>query len=152
LIDAYDISIVATQLNGGVKANDSVAKLSGALQITTAKQDYKKGEVIEVMVKAVNLLNVNSFSFALPYNQQEYEYAGLSSLNTAEMENFTNDRLHSDGNKVLYPTFINIGNRPALNGSESLFIIKFQAKQNLTFNLKPEDGILVNKNLEYVVF
>lgn len=152
LIDAYDISVVATQLNGGVKINDSATKVSGSLQISTAKQNYKKGETIEVMVKGVNLTNVNALSFALPYNQQEYEYVGVQPLNTGDMENFTNDRLHTDGSKVLYPTFVNEGNKPALNGSENLFILKLKAKQNVTFNLKSSDGILVDKNLEYINF
>ncbi|MEO6220251.1 MAG: hypothetical protein ABIO81_07470 [Ginsengibacter sp.] len=73
-------------------------------------------------------------------------------LNTGAMENFTNDRLHSDGSKVLYPTFVNEGNKPVLNGTENLFIIKLKAKQNVTFNLKPADDILVNKNLAYINF
>ncbi len=152
LIDAYDISVVATQLEGEIKASDSAAKVSGSLQITTAKQNYRKGETIEVMVKGVNLSNVNALSFALPYNQQAYEYVGVQTLTTGDMENFTNDRLHSDGNKVLYPTFINMGNKTTLNGSENLFIIKLKAKQNVTFNLQHADGILVDKNLEYINF
>src|SRR5204862_8228330 len=40
LIDAYDISVIATQLNGGLKGSDSSERVSGSLQITTAKQDY----------------------------------------------------------------------------------------------------------------
>ncbi len=152
LIDAYDISVVATQLDGGVQTSDSAAKVSGSLQITTSKQNYKKGETIEVIVKGVNLTNVNALSFALPYNQQDYEYEGVQTLNTGDMENFTNDRLHSDGSKVLYPTFVNDGNKSPLNGSENLFIIKLKAKQNVTFNLKPTESILVDKNLEYLNF
>jgi alpha-glucosidase (family GH31 glycosyl hydrolase) len=148
LIDAYDISVVATQLDGSVKSTDSTSKVSGSLQISAAKQNFKKGETIEVMVKGLNLANVNALSFALPYNQRDYEYLGMQPLKTGDMENFTNDRLHTDGSKVLYPTFVNVGNKPALDGNKNLFIIKLKAKQNLTFNLKPEDGILVNKNLE----
>ena len=68
------------------------------------------------------------------------------------MENFTNDRLHTDGNKVLYPAFVNVGNKATLNGSENLFIIKLKAKQNVTFNLKPAEGILADKNLAYINF
>ncbi|MEO6904907.1 MAG: hypothetical protein ABI148_00985, partial [Ginsengibacter sp.] len=64
----------------------------------------------------------------------------------------TNDRLHTDGSKVLYPTFVNVGNKPTLNGSENLFIIKLEAKQNVVFNLKLSDGILLDKNLEYINF
>ena len=31
LIDAYDISVVASQLDGGVKTNDSTGKVSGTI-------------------------------------------------------------------------------------------------------------------------
>ena len=31
-----------------------------------------------------------------------------------QMQNFTNDRLHTNGEKILYPTFVNIGDKPAL--------------------------------------
>ena len=152
LIDAYDISMVAMQLNGEMKINDSATKVSGSLQINTSKQRYKKGETVDVMVKGINLSNVNALSFAIPYNQQEYEYLGVQSITNSSMENFTNDRLHTDGNKVLYPTFVNVGNKQTLNGSENLFIIKLKAKQNVTFNLQIVDGILVDRNLDYINF
>lgn len=152
LIDAYDISVAASQFNGTTNTFDSAIKLSGSIQISTAKQNYKKGETIEMIVKGVALTNVNALSFALPYNQQLYEYAGLQMLNMGMMENFTNDRLHSNGSKALYPTFVNIGSKPVMNGSENLFIIKFKAKQDVTFNLKPVDGILVDNQMEYAGF
>ncbi len=152
LIDAYDISLVASQLNGGVKTTDSAAKVSGTLQISTAKQSYKKGETVEIVIKGNNLANVNAVSFALPYNQQDFEFTGVQILKIGVMENLTYDRLHSDGSKVLYPTFVNVGNKPTLYGSEDLFIIKLKAKQDVTFYLKPTDGILVNKSLEYINF
>src|SRR6185503_6613098 len=134
------------------KINDSATKVSGSLQINTSKQRYKKGETVDVMVKGINLSNVNALSFAIPYNQQEYEYLGVQSITNSSMENFTNDRLHTDGNKVLYPTFVNVGNKQTLNGSENLFIIKLKAKQNVTFNLQIVDGILVDRNLDYINF
>jgi hypothetical protein len=151
LIDAYDISVVASQLDGGVKANDSTGKVAGSIQLSTAKQKYKKDETIEVIVKGVNLANVNALSFALPYNQQDYEYEGVQLLNMGSMENFTNDRLHTNGDKVLYPTFSNMGDKTTLNGNEDLFIIKLKAKQNVNFNLKPGDDILVDKNLRHTL-
>ena len=152
LIDAFDISVAASQLNGTSNSYDSAAKLTGFIQISTAKQNYKKGESIEITVKGVALSNVNALSFALPYNEQQFEYTGLQILNTGMLENFTNNRLHSNGSKALYPTFVNVGNKPLLNGSENLFIIKFKAKQDVTFNLKPVDGILVDKQMEYTSF
>lgn len=146
LIDAYDISVVATQLRGGAqKTKDDQA--TGTLKLSTAKQNYNQGEWIEVRVKGTNLHAVNALSFALPYNQQDYEFVGTELLNMKEMENLTNDRLHTNGNKALYPTFVNVGDKATLEGNADLFILKFKAKRNLKFNLKIQDGILVDKNL-----
>ncbi|OPC43812.1 TIM-barrel domain-containing protein [Elizabethkingia anophelis] len=151
LIDAYDISVVATQLDGGVDET-KIEKVSGKLEITTPKQSYNKDEIIELTVKGANLKSVNALSFALPYNAQDYEFVGIQTLDTKKMENLTNDRLHSNREKVLYPTFVNLGKQEALNGSNNLFIIKFKAKKNLKFNLKSQQGILVDKDLNSVNF
>ena len=63
------------------------------------------------------------------------------------MENLTYDRLHTNGQKSLYPTFVNLGDKPRLTGSEELFVIKLKAKRAVKFDLKPTDGILVDQNL-----
>ena len=51
LIDAYDISVVATQLDGGADAVRG-EKVEGKLDISTPKQTYAKDELVEVLVKA----------------------------------------------------------------------------------------------------
>ncbi len=151
LIDAYDISVVATQLDGGL-ADDKVEKVAGKIDLSTAKQNYNAGEIIEVLVKGVNLKSVNAVSFALPYSQQDYEFVAVQPLNVKGMENLTNDRLHTNGTKALYPTFINVGNKAAVEGNVDLFVLKFKAKRKLKFDLKAVDGFLVDKNLNTVKF
>lgn len=151
LIDAYDISVVATQLEGGVK-NAKIDKIAGKLEISTAKQAYNKDEIIEIKVKGINLKSVNALSFALPYSAQDYDFVSIQPLNTKQMDNLTNDRLHTSGAKVLYPTFVNIGNKDALNETADLFILKLKAKHKLQFMLKISEGILVDKNLNSVKF
>ncbi|MFV0606578.1 MAG: TIM-barrel domain-containing protein [Niabella sp.] len=151
LIDAFDISQVATQLNGGV-STDTASPLQGKLTIVTNKINYKAGETINLIVKGDNLSGVNAFSFALPYDANKYEFLGVQQMQTGEMENLTYDRLHTNGTKVLYPTFVNIGNQPALNGSNNLFVIRLKAKQDGKFTLKIEDGILVDKDLNMLQF
>ena len=49
LIDAYDISVVATQLEGGVGRKDTL-KVSGSLSISTPKRLYQKDELVEIRV------------------------------------------------------------------------------------------------------
>lgn len=146
LIDAYDISVVATQLRGGVEKGES-PRVDGMLQLSPNKHNYTRNEVIEVRVKGSNLRSVNALSFALPYNQQDYEFIGIEPLQMNDMENLTNDRLHTNGTKALYPTFVNIGEKKTLEGNPDLFILKFKAKNNLKFDLKLQDGLLVDKHL-----
>jgi hypothetical protein len=146
LIDAYDISVLATQLEGRADKNKE-EKVSGSIQLKTAKQSYKKGEIVEIIVKGDSLRTVNALSLALPYNSSDYDFVGVQPLNVQQMENLTNDRLHTNGVKALYPTFINVGNKPTLEGSNDLFILKLKAKRNVKFDLKITDGLLVDKNL-----
>ena len=49
LIDAYDISVVATQLEDGV-SEEPIEKLDGTIEISTAKRNYSKGDVVEVLL------------------------------------------------------------------------------------------------------
>ena len=146
LIDAYDISVVATQLEGGTDSR-RIEKVQGTIHLSTPKQNYNSGETVEIKVSGVDLLSVNALSFALPYDPLDYEFLEIEPLNMKEMENLTNDRLHTNGVKSLYPTFVNTGNKESIEGSFDLFIIKFKAKRNLRFNLKAIDSVLVDKNL-----
>ena len=152
LIDAYDISVVATQLEDGVDESNETEKVSGRIEMSTAKRSYNKDEVIEVIVKGIDLKSVNALSFALPYDQQKFEFVGVQPVSMKEMENFTYDRLHTNGTKALYPTFVNIGNKPSLEGTNDLFILKLKAKQRVNFNLKMIDGLLVDKKLNVCKF
>lgn len=146
LIDAYDISVVATQFAGGADHKE-IKKVGGKITLSTARQNYSKGEIIDVVVKGDSLSSVNALSFALPYNSSDYEFLGVKPLNMKQMDNLTNDRLHTNGEKVLYPTFVNIGNKEPIEGTLDLFILKFKARKNLKFDLKISDGLLVDKNL-----
>jgi len=91
-------------------------------------------------------------SFALPYDQQDYEFVGIEPLNLKVMENLTYDRLHTNGQKALYPTFVNLGDKEVLEGTTDLFILKLKAKRKVKFNLKAIDGILVDKDLNMSKF
>lgn len=146
LIDAYDISTVATQLEDGI-SEEPVAGVDGSLLLVPSKKNYRAGETVEIRVSGKALRSVNALSFCLPYNAQEMEYQGVECVGMKEMRNFTYDRLHGNGTKALYPTFVNVGNKPSIGGDVELMVIKFQAKRNLTFHLKMTDGLLVDKHL-----
>lgn len=151
LIDAYDISNVAVVIEGGAKPAKE-EKVAGKLKLVPSKASLKSGETVEISISGENIKAVNALSFALPYNQGDFEYVGIEPVHLKEMNNYTNDRLHTNGSKALYATFVNLGNKETLNGSEVLFKIKLKAKRNVIFNLKAIDGILVDKKLNSVTF
>lgn len=146
LIDGYDISVVTTQLDGGAReSNDHV---SGQLQLAADKESYKAGDEIRVTVSGQALHYVNGLSFALPYDASELEFAGVEPVGMKNMVNLTYDRLHTNGTKAIYPTFVNRGNDFLLDeGDQQLFVIKFRAKKAGNFSLKPQDGMLIDRNL-----
>lgn len=147
LIDAYDISVVATQLDGGIGSTKDTLKVSGTLTLTTPKKIYQKDEIVEIRVKGNDLHAVNALSFALPYDPNDYEFLSVEPLKVEAMENLTYDRLHTNGLKSLYPTFVNLGKKELLEGSDDLFILKLKAKRKVKFDLTLTDGMLVDRQL-----
>ena len=153
LIDAYDISNVAVELEGGAKTADDAEPVAGKLVLVPDKKTYRAGETVTVTVRGFGLTNVNALSFAIPYAPAEYEYLGMEPGEAVKsMRNFTNDRLHSNGQKALYPTFVNVGNQPVLNGSADLFTLRFRANKAGAFAPQMKDGLLVDKQLYSVSF
>lgn len=151
LIDAYDISTVATRLDGGVGRPDGES-LAGTVKISAAKASCKAGEVMEIRVEGVGLQGVNALSFALPYDPQQLEFLGIEAPALEQMRNFSNDRLHSDGQKVLYPTFVNVGKQAVVEGDVPLMVIRFRARTDCRPDLKPADGLLVDRQLNQRAF
>lgn len=174
LIDAYDISVVATQLEdeadqpqeeATAKDEDAEKKdvdedkekaaakdqkkvyVDGKLVLSADKKKYAKGDAVKVTVKGKNLRMVNALSFALPYNPQDLEFVGVEVKGMKKMENLTNDRLHTNGTKALYPTFVNIGDKEPLEGTSELFVLKFKARRDVRFQPKLTDGMVVDKKL-----
>ncbi len=160
LIDAYDISCVSVELDGGIRNDNN--PVAGSLVLTASKNGAEvkgsvvtlaAGDEISILVSGKDLNRVNGLSFALPYDQTLVEYAGIELIDMKDMVNLTYDRLHSDKTKALYPTFVNRGNNYLLeNGSPELFRLKFKAKKAGKFDIKMLDGILVDRNLGSVSF
>jgi hypothetical protein len=150
-IDAFDISVVATQLRGG--AEQRVEHFGGMLRIeatsgTGIAKKLKMGEELDINVTGVGLEGVNAFSLALPYNAADLEFMEAVPREVKEMENLTHDRLHANGEKVLYPTFVNVGDCEPLSGDGVLCTLRFRARRACTVNMKAENICLVSKTLE----
>ena len=151
LIDAYDISVAATHIGEGVyeRQENTVA---GSLTITADKKSYKAGEEVVITISGKDLANVNAFSLALPYNATEYEYVGIEALNTGSMTNYSKNRMHTNGETVVYPTFVNEGNQDTVNGNAELVKVTLKAKKNVKFTINAVDGVMVDKHLNTLKF
>ena len=51
---------------------------------------------------------------------------------------------------MLYPTFVNIGDQPILNGDTPLFVIHFKALRRVKLPQVKFDALLVSKSLETI--
>lgn len=146
LIDAYDISNVATQLEGGVTEKD-MRQPAGTITYTYNKAVYQAGDEVTVTVKGTGLQAVNALSLVMPYDLKTMQYTKTDPVAVKDMRNMTYDRHHTDGSQVLYPTFVNIGQQPTIEGSATLFVIHFKALRAFRAPKASAKGMLVSNNL-----
>ncbi len=146
LIDAYDISNVATLLDGGIAHPDS-RQPDGTVTIAYDKAAYQPGDEVVVTVKGHALQAVNALSLIMPYDARQMQYVRTEAVATRTMRNLTYDRRHTDGSQVLYPTFVNIGQQPTLEGDATLCVIRFKALRTLRAPKATPSGMLVGNTL-----
>ena len=151
LIDAYDISAVGIELESGVSSR-RVPAVAGEVSVTADKTQANAGDIVTLTVKGKGLQSVNALSLALPYDATLWEYVGVEASGMKEMRNLTCDRLHTNGQKALYPTFVNCGEHPYLEGDATLLTIRFRAKQKTKVTLKAQDGMIVDKYMNTIAF
>ena len=150
-IDAYDISVAATRIGDGVYERPENT-IAGNITIAADKKNYKAGEEVVITISGKGLANVNAFGLALPYNPAEYDYVGIEATGTGSMANYSKNRMHTNGETVVYPTFINEGNQGTISGDVELAKVTLKAKKNVKFNIKAVDGIIVDKHLNAIKF
>ena len=151
LIDAYDISAVAVELENGVSGR-KVPAVAGSVSMKADKTQYNAGDDVWITLTGKGLTSVNAISLAIPYDAATLEYVGVEAPNLSHMYNMVYDRLHTNGQKALYPTFVNLGEKPYLEGDTEIMKIHFRAKAKTTFGLKMKDGLLVDKDCNAVAF
>lgn len=141
LIDSYDISLVATMLDGGI-TNPGKA-VAGTLTLEAPTRPVAVGQELTVNLIGTDLAGVNALSCAIPYDATVWEFVNIEPVMASEMYNMTNDRLHTDGQKVLYPTFVNLGTKPELDGTGIVAKINFRAKKRATFDVSPFSSVIM---------
>ena len=55
----------------------------------------------------------------------------VEAVNTANMKNYSKNRLHGNGTTAIYPTFINEGNQATIGGDIELARVTLKAKKNV---------------------
>lgn len=149
LIDAYDIATVGVVVRGGVNTR-GMGTLAGKLELVHPKT-IREGEEVKVIIRGNGLNEVNAWSVAIPYDATQLKYVKTTSVDTKEMENLTYDRLHKNGQKALYPTFVNTGNKAVLSGNGNLVEVTFIAlKDSDMLDLQMQDVLLVDKKMNTI--
>ncbi len=147
LIDAYDISNVATLLDGGIAHQDD-RQPQGSVTYTYNKANYQAGDDVAVTVKGTDLKAVNALSLVMPYDLKLMQYTKTEPVAVKGMRNMTYDRHHTDGSQVLYPTFVNIGEQSTIEGSATLFTLHFKANRAFRAPKVSVKGMLVSRSLK----
>ncbi|WP_322459305.1 dockerin type I domain-containing protein, partial [Clostridium perfringens] len=105
VIDAYDISYVASQLEGGIVPTEG-GNVAGEIMLVPNKTSISAGETFTVDVVGTGLTDVNAFSAEVPLDSSKYEFIKTEgAVSTASMKNFSKIRVHSDNSQDLYTVF-----------------------------------------------
>lgn len=156
LIDAYDISAVAVRLEGGIDTEYWMREfhrtagdtLTGSLRVEVAGAG-NAGDTLTVSVYGDSLKAVNALSLAIPYDPAAVEYIGTDAPGLPQMDNLTRDRLHTDGTRAVYPTFVNLGDKPLVSGNGLLFQVRFRLLKGGAAAPEVRDAVTVSPALEY---
>ena len=128
----YDISNVATKLDGGVTIDeDNEVKLAGTLSYHSIGNRIQLVTMCLSLLKAKNLKSVNAFNLVFPYNPKEMQFVKVESTAQNKMRNLSYDRRHTDGSQVLYPTFVNVGDQPVVQGDVTLLVISYEGTKGV---------------------
>ena len=148
IIDAYDISYVASKLDGGIVPSNNVS-IAGEVMLVPNKTNISSGETFTIDVVGTGLVDVNAFSIEIPLDSTKYEYVKTeATVATAEMENLSKLRLHSDNSQDVYVVFTNTGDKVRVNGTDTLARITLKATNNIEFDLSATNALIVNSNLD----
>ena len=148
LIDAQDINVIATQLEGGVTNPQTVAP-SGRVYLTADKLELKAGETATVTLMADELANVNALTSTFRLDATKLTVVGNQvtpvTAFTKEAENFSSVKTRSGQTDVVF-TFVNFGQKELLSGSGKVATVTLRANEDLTLDFSSNEGVLVGNN------
>ena len=147
LIDAQDIHVIATQLEGGV-TSIAERKPSGQLFYVTDKKDLKVGETATVQLMAKDLVAVNGLTSSFCVDSDKFEVVGDIQANAdfiKQTENFSRVRNRNQKTDVVF-TFVNFGEKPALVDTGVVALITLRALKDCKLDFTSADSVLVANN------
>ena len=135
IIDAYDLSYVATQLNGGI--SNPADGVDGKIMLVPDKTDIKAGDTVNISIFGIGLKNVNAFSVEFHQDDSLFTVTnpGSASVSTAFMRNFSKLRTHTSTSEGIdnYTVFTNLGFQDLINGTGTIATITIQANADFTW-------------------
>lgn len=135
IIDAYDLSYVATQLNGGI--SNPADGVDGKIMLVPDKTDIKAGDTVNISIFGIGLKNVNAFSVEFHQDDSLFTVTnpGSASVSTAFMRNFSKLRTHTSASEGIdnYTVFTNLGFQDLINGTGTIATITIQANADFTW-------------------
>ncbi|MGT2926301.1 discoidin domain-containing protein [Streptococcus cuniculipharyngis] len=148
LIDAQDINVIATQLEGGI-ARPETQKPTGHLYFTSNKLELKAGEETEVTLMAEDLNRVNALTSTFKLDASALAVVGnkvtANNAFTKQAENFSNVKTRGSETDVVF-TFVNFGDKPLMTGSGAVATVRLKALKDVTLDFSSNEGILVGNN------
>ena len=149
VIDAYDISYVASKLNGGIVPTKD-GKVAGEVMMVPSKTNIVANETFTIDVVGTGLSDVNAFSLEIPFDESKYELVKTeSAVATASMKDLSKIRVHSNNKQDLYVTFTNMGENARVNGTDTIARLTVKAKKDINFDLAATNALIVDSNLNY---
>ncbi|NRG68413.1 DUF5110 domain-containing protein [Streptococcus suis] len=148
LIDAYDISVAAVQLEGGI-ATPSQSNPAGRTYLTADNLNLTAGQTTTIRLMAADLEAVNALTSTVMIDGSQFEVVGQVTANqtfTKEAENFSYVRTRGNQSNIVF-SFVNFGDKPQLTGSGEIGRITLKALVEGPLNLTMQDGILVSNGL-----
>ena len=154
IVDAYDLSYVARQLNGGI--SNPADGVDGKIMLIPDKKDIKAGDTVNVSIYGIGLENVNAFSVEFHQDDSLFTITnpGVASVSTAFMRNFSKLRPHTATSEGVdnYTVFTNIGFQDLINGTGTIATFTLTANADFTWgdDRVASSAVLVGQDLSTV--
>ena len=154
LIDASDIYEVVRGMDRNnqshfIRSEEKQTLPNENISLNADRKAYNTSDTITLILSTKDFSDAIAFSLCIPYNSDDMEYLSNEMFGFADMTDMTRDRLHTNGTKALYPTFIRTIEKYHSEQLRStiekypLIKFRFRAKKAMTFQPKCSDIIVV---------